>query len=350
MDGKNLTEKRGQQRVTLDVVAKHAGVSRSTASLVVRNSNLIAPETHERVRASMKALGYIYNQSAGSLRSQRTKTLGMVIADISNPFYALLASGIEWACHQQDFLTIFADTAEDGGRQKMIIDRLIQHNVAGVFLCPAGENSAEDLAALQVAGTPLVQIMRHVSGQKVPYIGPDNVAGVQLGIDHVVRLGRKKLAFIGGPAGKSSSEERLDGFNKAMNRHRLKVKKDFIRSVAINRREAMEAALVLLDRSDRPDAIICYNDLMAFGVMLAMQRLGLTPGKEVALVGFDDIPESALWTPALTTISIDARNIGRLAARVLLDKIANPSRTPRDIIVEPKLVIRESCGEPFAVA
>ncbi|MGX9115834.1 substrate-binding domain-containing protein [Mesorhizobium sp. BHbsci] len=107
----------------------------------------------------------------------------------------------------------------------------------------------------------------------------------------------------------------------------------------------MNVALTLLNLPERPDAIICYNDLMAFGAMLAMQRLGMTPGKHVALVGFDDIPESSLWTPSLTTVSIDARNIGRLAARVLLDKIANPHRVPRDIIVDPQLIVRESCGE-----
>ncbi|RWD31007.1 MAG: LacI family DNA-binding transcriptional regulator [Mesorhizobium sp.] len=341
-------ERRSTRRVKLDDVAKHAGVSRATASLVVRNSNLITPETHERVRASMKALGYIYNHSAGSLRSRKTKTLGMVIADISNPFYAQLASGIEWACHQQDFLTIFADSAEDGERQRMIIERLIQHNVAGVFLSASGDRSAEDLAALGVAGIPAVQIMRHVEGRDVPYIGPDNIGGIQLGIDHVVELGRRKIAFLGGPPGKSSSEERLKGFKKGMARHKLKIRKDFVRSSSISRRDARDVALALLESSDRPDAIICYNDLMAFGAMLAMQRLGLTPGKQVALVGFDDIPESSLWTPSLTTVSIDARNIGRLAARVLLDKIANPHRTPRDIIVDAKLVIRESCGERMA--
>jgi LacI family transcriptional regulator len=333
------------RRVRLDDVAKHAGVSRATASLVVRNSNLISPETHERVRASMKALGYIYNQSAGSLRSQKTKTLGMVIADISNPFYAQLASGIEWACQQQDYLTVFADSAEDGARQRMIIERLIQHNVAGVFLSPTGSHSADDLAALGAAGTPVVQIMRHVDGHNVPYIGPDNIGGIQLGIGHVVALGRRNIAFLGGPPGKSSSEERLQGFRKGMARHKLKIRKDFIRSSAISRRDAMDAALALLDLPNPPDAIICYNDLMAFGAMLAMQRRGITPGKEIAIVGFDDIPESSLWTPSLTTISIDARNIGQLAARVLLDKIANPRRAPRNIIVDPQLVVRKSCGE-----
>jgi LacI family transcriptional regulator len=338
-------ERRSTRRIKLDDVAKHAGVSRATASLVVRNSNLITPETHERVRASMKALGYIYNQSAGSLRSQKTKTLGMVIADISNPFYAQLASGIEWACYQQDFLTIFADSAEDGERQRMIIERLIQHNVAGVFLSASGDRSADDLVALGTAGIPAVQIMRHVERQNVPYVGPDNIAGIQLGIDHVVSLGKRNIAFIGGPPGKSSSEERLHGFKKGMSKHKLKVRKGFIQSSAISRHEAMNVALTLLNLPERPDAIICYNDLMAFGAMLAMQRLGMTPGKHVALVGFDDIPESSLWTPSLTTVSIDARNIGRLAARVLLDKIANPHRVPRDIIVDPQLIVRESCGE-----
>lgn len=340
-------ERRPTRRVKLDDVAKHAGVSRATASLVVRNSSKIPAETHERVRAAMKALGYIYNQSAGSLRSQKTKTLGMVIADISNPFYAQLASGIEWACHQQDYLTIFADSAEDGGRQRMIIERLIQHNVAGVFLSASGDHSADDLAALDAAGIPVIQIMRHVDWRNVPYVGPDNVAGIQLGIDHVVALGRKSIAFIGGPPGKSSSEERLQGFRKGMAKHKMKIRRNFIQSSPISRIEAMKVAMDLLSLPERPDAIICYNDLMALGAMLAMQRLGLTPGKQVALVGFDDIPESSLWTPSLTTISIDARNIGRLAARVLLDKIANPQRVLRHIIVEPKLVVRESCGEPF---
>ncbi|MDB5531075.1 MAG: hypothetical protein JWR51_4178 [Devosia sp.] len=336
------------QRVTLNDVAEHAGVSRSTASLVVRNSKLIVPETHEKVRASMKALGYIYNQSAGSLRSQKTKTLGMVIADVSNPFYAMLAAGIEWACNQMDYLTIFADTAEDGHRQKMIVDRLIQHNVAGVFLCPAGDDSNTDLNALKSADTPVVQIMRHVPGNLAPYVGPDNLAGVELAVDHVVSLGRRSLAYLGGPVGKSSSEERLKGFHDGLRKHRLTPRPEFILSAGINRRQALETILPILDRPDRPDAIICYNDLMAFGVMLAMQRLGLTPGKDVALVGFDDISESELWTPALTTISIDARNIGRLAARVLLDTIADPHKAVHDVIVQPRLVVRESCGERFA--
>jgi LacI family transcriptional regulator len=318
--------------------------------LVVRNSKLIVPETHEKVRASMKALGYIYNQSAGSLRSQKTKTLGMVIADVSNPFYAMLAAGIEWACNQMDYLTIFADTAEDGHRQKMIVDRLIQHNVAGVFLCPAGDNTNEDLNSLKLADTPVVQIMRHVPGNLAPYVGPDNIAGIELAVDHVVALGRKSLAYLGGPVGKSSSEERLKGFRDGLRKHHLAARPDFIVATGINRRQALEIITPILDRPDRPDAIICYNDLMAFGVMLAMQRLGLTPGKEVALVGFDDISESELWTPALTTISIDARNIGRLAARMLLDTIAEPGKVGHDIIVQPRLIVRESCGERLSRA
>lgn len=354
-DGLSMASKAGEgrqlgQRVTLDDVAKHAGVSRATASLVVRNSKLIIPETHERVRASMKALGYIYNQSAANLRTQKTKTLGLVIADISNPFHALLSAGIEFACNQQNYLTIFADTAEDGDRQKMIVDRLIQHNVAGVFLCPTGDNSLADLAALKASGTPVVQIMRHVEGSTVPYVGPDNILGIQMSVDYLVQLGRKKLAYIGGPIGKSSSKERLEGFSLGVKKHNLKVRKDFIAAVAISRKEAREAALKMLDREDRPDAIVCYNDLIGFGVMLAMQRLGLTPGREVALVGFDDIPEAELWTPPLTTVSIDAKNIGRLAARVLLDTIADPAKTSRDIIVNPKLIVRESAGERFQAA
>jgi LacI family transcriptional regulator len=137
-------------------VAAHAGVSRSTASLVVRNSTLIPPETHKRVRASMTVLGYVYNHSAANLRTKKTKILGMIIADISNPFYAILASGIEKACNDREYVTIFADTGESADRQRLIINRLIEHNVAGVLLCPAGEATKMDMRALDAAGIPAV--------------------------------------------------------------------------------------------------------------------------------------------------------------------------------------------------
>ena len=335
-------------RTTLDDVAAHAGVSRSTASLVVRNSALIPPETHKRVRASMTALSYVYNHSAANLRTKKTKILGMIIADMSNPFYGILASGIEKACHEREYVTIFADTGESAGRQKLIINRLIEHNVAGVFLCPAGEATKMDMRALDAVGIPAVLIMRYLQSYPASYVGPDNIKGARLAVDHLVSLGHRRIGMIGGPAARSSSIDRVRGFRDGMAAHGLAVEEAMVAASEIDRGSAMEVALKFLSHRKPPTAIFCYNDVMAFGVMLAVLKLGLQPGRDLAVVGFDDIPESQLWTPPLTTIAIDPRNIGQLAANELLKRIDNPSTPNRSIVVEPRLVIRESCGEAFA--
>ncbi len=331
-----------KKSVTLGDVAKHAGVSRSTASLVVRNSSLIKAETHKKVRKSMKKLGYVYNHSAASLRTRTTKTLGMIIADISNPFYAELASGIQATCRDKNYLTIFADTQEDWQQQELIVNQLTEHNVAGVFLCPAGRGSLTDIKSLEDAGIPTVLIMRYVDGDFSSYVGPDNIEGMKQIVAHLAEQGCRRIAFIGGPPRRSSSIDRLAGFKLGMERAGLEIDADLITSCDIDRKSAMDACDELLNNPRQPDAIACYNDIMAFGSMLSLTKKNIVAGKDIAVTGFDNIPESSLWTPDLTTVSIDAANIGRLAAIELLDHIDDPTRTKQKIIVQPKLVVRGS--------
>ncbi|HWU00605.1 MAG TPA: LacI family DNA-binding transcriptional regulator [Terriglobales bacterium] len=335
-------------RVTLADVAEHAGVSRSTASLVVRNSNLIPEATHEKVRSSMQALGYIYNQGAANLRKQKSATLGIVLADMTNPFYATLALGMEQICHEQGYVTVFANSGEDSARQRLIIERLVEHNVAGVLLCSADNRAGRDLDILRSAATPVVEIMRRVEGGTETYIGPDNIKGMGLVVDHLAALRRKRIAFLGGPVGKSSSKERLQGFTAAMRRNKIPVDQKLVLSLEINRRSAMEATLDLLKQQPAIDAIVCYNDVIALGALLALQRLDLKAGHDLSLVGFDDIPEASLWTPSLTTVAIDPLRIGRLAATELLRRVAEPGMPAKQIIIEPQLIIRESCGADWS--
>lgn len=336
------SNKSAKKSVTLGDVAEHAGVSRSTASLVVRNSSLIKAETHKKVRKSMKHLGYVYNHSAASLRTRTTKTLGMIIADISNPFYAELASGIQSTCRDKSYLTIFADTQEDWQQQELIVNQLIEHNVAGVFLCPAGRGSLSDIKSLEDAGIPTVLIMRYVDGDFSSYVGPDNIEGMKLVTRHLADQGCKRVAYIGGPPRRSSSIDRLAGFKMGLELAGLDVDPALLTNCEIDRRSAMLACDELLAAGEMPDAIACYNDIMAFGAMLSLTKHGISAGSDIAVVGFDDIPESKLWTPELTTVSIDAANIGRLAATELLDHIEDPSRTKQKIIVQPQLVVRGS--------
>ncbi len=155
--------------------------------------------------------------------------------------------------------------------------------------------------------------------------------------------------MIGGPQGRSASVDRLRGFRDGMAAHGLAVDEGMIAASEIDRRLAMDIALRFLSHRKPPTAIFCYNDIMAFGVMLAVLKLGLQPGRDLAVVGVDDIPESQLWTPPLTTIAIDPRNIGQLAANELLKRIDDPSAPNLSIVVEPRLVVRESCGEALAI-
>lgn len=342
--GTNGSRQFSPSRVTLADVAEHAGVSRSTASLVVRNSKLIPELTHEKVRSSMRVLGYIYNQGAANLRQQKSATLGIVLADMTNPFYAALAMGMEQICQERNYVTIFSNSGEDPGRQRVIIERLVEHNVAGVLLCSADNTATGDLEILRSASTPVVEIMRRIDGSSEAYIGPDNVKGMALVVDHLAALCRQRIAFLGGPKGKSSSKERFRGFTTAMRRHKISVDQDLVLSLEINRRSAMEATLALLSRDKNVDALVCYNDVVAFGALLALQRLHLTPGRDISLIGFDDIPEASLWTPSLTTVAIDPVRIGRLAATELLQHVADPETERREIIIEPQLVVRDSCG------
>ncbi len=330
--------------VTLDEVAARAGLSRSTASLVLRQSDLISPETKARVRQAMRELGYVYNRSAANLRTQRTHILGMVIANVSNPFYGILASGIEQACNREDYLTIYADSGEDSARQDLIISRLIEQGVAGIFLCPAEGSTPDVVLADRMPGTPVVQIMRHLDGNEGSYVGPDNVQGAAEAVEHLIGLGHKRIAMLSGPESWSSGRERKLGYLNALKDNGIQIHEELIIPVPIDRKASMQATLALLDRSQPPTAIFCFNDTMAFGAMLGLMNKGRVPGRDIAVMGFDDIPEAALWTPSLSTVAIDATEIGRLAAELLLREVRGESHTPQRIIIKPRLIVRESSG------
>ncbi len=331
------------QRVTLKDIAAHAGVSRATVSLVLRKSPLVKEETRLKVDAAMAELGYVYNRRAANLRSGASRTVGLVLCEITTPNYSQLTAGIDDVLDQEGYVAFITNTAEDAERQRRALVRMQEHGVDGIVVVPAEDTRADALEDGHCAGLPCVLAQRRVEGFPADYVGPDYAAGMELVTEHLIALGHKRIAFVGGARRIAPLSERLAGFRKALRRHRLK-SGPVIPCAVLDRASGYAAGRELFAGEDHPSAVVCYNDIVAFGVMLALSERGLVPGRDVAVVGCDDVAEAGLHRPALTTFTTDPRVVGREAARLLLRRIDAPGRPPEHIIVPPRLVIRQSCG------
>ena len=213
-------------RATIVDVARRAGVSKSTVSLVLGGSSLVAETTRERVSDAMTELGYIYHRGAATLRGAKSGVIGMVINDLSNPFYVELAIGIEQACQGGAYIPFLANTAESAVRQQQVIRSMREHGAAGLVLAPAMGTSASELKPL-LAGLPVVQVMRRLPGLRASSVAPENKEGARKATAHLVAVGHSRVAFVGGVSSMLVREERLAGYRRRTGRGR-----DFARSVA----------------------------------------------------------------------------------------------------------------------
>ena len=333
----------GGLRVRLKDVAAHAGVSRATVSLVLRKSPLVKAETRAKVEEAMAGLGYVYNRSAANLRSGASRTVGLVLCEITTPNFAQLTAGIDEVLGTEGYMAFIGNAAEDAARQREVLVRMQEHGVDGLVVVASENTRADALEEGACARMPCVLAQRRVEGFPADYVGPDYGAGMELITEHLIGLGHRNIAFIGGVRRIAPLAERMAGFHRALRRHKLK-SSAVVPCAVIDRSSGYTAARELLAKGDIPSAIVCYNDVVAFGVMLALDERGLVPGRDVAVVGCDDVDEAGLHRPALTTFTTDPRVVGREAARLLLRRIAHPDRPREEIIVPPRLVIRQSCG------
>jgi LacI family transcriptional regulator len=335
-------------RPTVKDIARHAGVSPATVSLVLRDSPLVADATRAEVRSSIDSLGYVYDRAAANLRTRLTHTVGLIICEITNPFYAELAAGIDDALDQAGWVAFVANTAESPARQSRFIARMREHRVDGILLTPAEDTSPEVVDGLRRQGVPVVQMLRRVGGQGADYVSADFWLGMTLAAEHLIRLGHQRIAFVGGARRVSPAKDRTEAFRETLPRFGLPVG-TIINCLPTREEGAAAVGKLFQEKSNAPTAVLCHNDLCALGVMLGLVDLGLTPGRDVAVIGFDNISEGAMHRPALTTVAIGARQLGEEAARLLLRRIKSPEGSPESIILPPKLIIRSSCGAGAAV-
>lgn len=330
-------------RVTVIDIARHAGVSKSTVSLVLQGSPLVKAETRERVLSSIEALGYVYNRGAANLRSARSNTVGMVINDLANPFFAELAVGIERVFQTAGFIPFIANTTESPVRQAEVLRSMSEHDIAGLIICPARGTRAAEIETFTSRGFPILLAMRRLAGLRVSSVAPDNFRGARRATEHLIALGHKRIAFFGGYADMSAQAERSGGYLAAIEAAGLPVNRSLVVEGVPNREGGFAAIERVLDMAEPPTAALCFNDVVAFGVLAGLEKRGLSAGRDFGLVGFDDVREARHTNPALTTVHVDSLALGERAAHAVLRMIHGDTR-PEEHIGDVQLIVRESCG------
>ncbi|WP_411739413.1 LacI family DNA-binding transcriptional regulator [Peribacillus sp. S4] len=329
-------------RVTLQQVAKHAGVSTSTASLIVRNNPRISEATRKKVLKSMHELGYVYDRIAANLRSQSSDTVGIIITDISNTFFSEFLIGVHDALDEVGYTVLLGTTFDSVAKQDHLLSTMMEHRVGGLILCPVSESSQDTIERLNEIDTPMVLAVRELPGVNSDYVGIDYPEGARIAVDHLLGKGHKRIALLGGIKESSTWIERMEGYREALTRAGLEVDESLVIDSAPTREGGLEAVLKVLENPNPPTAIFCFSDLIAFGVMQGLMMKGITPGKDIDIVGFDNVPVAEIYHPPLTTISSFPRRIGKEAANLLYQQMEKIEREQQRIILNPELIIRES--------
>lgn len=326
---------------TVHDVAKRAGVAPITVSRVINNSGYISDTTRKRVEASIKEIGYVPNTLARGLRSKRTNTLGLIVTDITNPYFTLMARGVEDVAGDSNFTVIYCNTDESETKEEKYANILAQRRVDGVLLVPAGGND-KTIKFLETNGISVVILDRRVSGVETDFVCSDSVDGANLLVKLLIRLGHKQIAIITGTKSVSTSVDRVTGYHKALKEAGLS-KNEMVYYGEFNQKSGYDLTKQAMLQSPKPTAIFGANNFILIGIIKALHDLELNVPEDVSVVGFDDLPESMLVTPFLTVASQPAYEMGRLATKLLLNRISGDlSDECQELILPTEIIERKS--------
>jgi LacI family transcriptional regulator len=339
------------RKVTLSDIAAGCDVSRATVSLVLRGSPLVNKHTRARVEEELRRQGYVYNRAAANLRRRTSSSIALVLNDLANPFFAEFAAGVDEILGNTGFVTLLGSTSESTERELAVLGSLMEHGPAGIILSPAESSDAQQILAAVGSHTPLLLFNREVGGDIAACdhwdrLFLDNQHGARLATEHLIAQGHKRIAFYGGHLSSSSCRQRRAGYTEVMQKAGLPVQTNWMVECIPNRLDAVAQCDQLFSEAASPTAAVCYNDAVALGLMLGLHKRGLQPGRDFALTGFDDIAEAAVSAPPLTTLAVTPRARGRQAAELILQRLQEPSSSPRQTIVPVQLLVRASSCAP----
>lgn len=328
-------------RPTLGTVAKEAGVSVPTVSQVIRGTGRISEKTRAKVLAAVKKLHYVPDSRAASMRSGENREIGFVINQLANPFNAEVVSGVVDLLEAEGYLVSILDTRDDAERQGRQLEAFIRNGRGGLLWVPALDTPADTFDMLRAQAIPTVTFLRQ-AGDGLDHVGVRNAVATDAATNYLADLGHRHIAYLGGTEMTSVRKRRIAGYERVLETRGLGP--SIVWPSVDAKRAGLDAMLALRKAHPEVTGVVCNGDMVALGACLALSRSGLTPGKEISVIGFDDISDAAVATPALTTMAVSPSRLGRKLAQVLLNRIREPDMpvTVSEIVAE--LVVRETTG------
>jgi LacI family transcriptional regulator len=339
-----------QRSVTIRDVARLAEVHPGTVSraLNARTSDLVNRETAERVRRAAEQLGYRPNPIARGLKTNRSYTVGVLIPDMTNPLFPPILRGIEDRLDAAGYTALIVNTDNDPAHERRQLDAMLARQVDG-FISATARLDTEELARVGAGGTPIVLVNRSLEDGSLPAVTVDDHHGSRLAVDHVVELGHERIAHVAGPQNVSTGHLRYLGFMAAMRDHGLEVPTERLSFAhAFTEREGERACEAILAAPGSVTAIVAANDRLAIGCYDALERHALRCPQEISITGFNDMPFVDRLRPPLTSVRIPQRDIGAVAADLLLRQLGDRPPDAHEVLLAPSLVVRKSTAPPPA--
>ena len=329
------------RKPTIIDVAKQAGVSKSTVSLVLRNSPTIREETRKQVRKAMADIGYVYNRSAANMRSSNAGLVGLVINDLRNPFFTEFATSLQMALASKSYSAVIANTDEDPELEEQVVNSMIEHGVSALIMCPAYSDSTASFDAVARAGVPALQMLRLTDPRTdlFPFSAPEYVLGSQLATRHLIEQGVRRIAFVGGMPDRLVTNELMSGYLDILAQEGLE---PVVLTGETSRNFGRKAAETLKNDSPDVEAAICFNDLVAIGLVNGCHSLGVKVGHDMLVVGFDDIEAAGQTYPAITSVSSGIAEIGARAAETVVKWLEDGEVPPPEQRTPVELIVRAS--------
>jgi LacI family transcriptional regulator len=331
--------------VSIREVAAHAGVSVGTVSNVLNRPEIVARATRSRVHAAIKTLGFVRNESARQLRAGRSRTIGLVVLDVANPFFTDVARGVEDEAAASGLAVILCNTDERLDKEQRYLELLEEHRVQGILITPVADADSR-LVPLQQRGTPVILVdSKSPSGSQCS-VAVDDILGGHTAMAHLLAAGHERITYVGGPVQLRQVADRLDGARQALlqaggTAADLQVIETGALNVAAGQRAGAQIAELPAQR--RPTAAFCANDLVALGLLQEMTRRQIRVPDDLAIVGYDDIEFAAAAAVPLSSVRQPRQELGRMAAQLLLEEaLGTDGHKHRQVIFRPELEVRQS--------
>lgn len=325
---------------TINDVATKAGVSTATASRALNGKSTVDPALAARVLSAAAELGYQPNGPARNLRRQETAVVALIISDVENPFFTSIARGVEDVAQAVGYSVVLCNSDENPDKERRYLDVAIQERVAGVVLSPTGAPTNVD--PLTARGTPLVAVDRPLPEVAADMVLVDTRQAAKEATAHLIAQGYERVGCVTGPAGVRTADDRLAGYRDATRAAKRRYTAKLVRRTEYRADGAYDATIDLLGQDEPPDALLVANSTMAIGVLDALSKLDLRLGDDVGVVAFDDAPWAPLMNPPLSVVSQPAYEIGKVAAQLLMARIADSTRTPTTTTLSATLITRGS--------